>query len=99
MVASFHGLGQQCATHFASEYGRNWSVEEDPDMPAVSGSRPFEVSWHSCTVACRDKCQGIFLPGLLVKVRRQEPTGFIAEKRVDPDRFLPLQVLADDLVG
>jgi len=50
-------------------------------------------------LAGRKKRQRIFLPGLLVEVRRQEPTGFVEEERINSDRLLAGQMLPDNFVS
>jgi hypothetical protein len=99
VVAPFHGLRQQSATHFAGEHGRDRRFEENPDMTAISRSRPFQIRGNARALASREERQRILPPCLLVEVRREKPTGFIKQERIDSYRLFPRQMLLNDFVG
>ena len=44
---ALHGFGQHERTEPAGQGGRNRAVEEDPDVPAMTGARPFQRSRHT----------------------------------------------------
>src|ERR1700733_4682473 len=67
-------------------------------MRAVSGKRALDRDWKAQGSARFGERGDIFLPRVLVKVDREEPTGFILEQRIAADDVSSLQVIRHDLV-
>ncbi len=76
---------------------RRWDglLEEEPDMPTSSRSRPLQGGWEFEPSAHCEEGRGVVLPIGFVEIDRQEETRFVQEQRVDAcDERLALRILA-----
>ena len=92
---SFHGFSEDMRPEPSSQ--RRWDrlLEEEPDVPTSSGSRPLQGGREFEPFAHRKEGRGVVLPIGFVEVDRQEETRFVQEQRVDArDERLALRILA-----
>jgi len=76
---------------------RRWDrlLEEEPDVPTSSRSRPLQECREREPLACRKEGRGVSLPIGLIEIYCQEVARFVQEQRVDArDERLALRILA-----
>jgi hypothetical protein len=76
---------------------RRWDrlLEEEPDVPTSSRSRPLQEGWEREPLARRKEGRRVSLPIGFVEIYRQEEARFVQEQRVDArDEWLALRILA-----
>ncbi len=103
--SSFHRLGQEERTELPREGRRNRLLEEEPDVPATSRSRPLRRCRQVARAAGVDERRHVLLPPVLVEVDSQEEAGLVPQHRVDTCHegvagvVVARQVPPDDVVG
>ena len=92
LMSALHGLSQQECSKTPGQSRRGLLLEKDPNVATLSRAGNFEIGRHSVFRACSQERNRVFLPGRLIEVRSQEPTGLILKERVDPNGDLSLEM-------
>ena len=102
---AFHRLGDEPCAKTSSRRRRDRVREEDPQVAAVAGARPFQRRRHPQRPTGRQEHGNVAVPGLLVEVDGQEPAGLVGQHGVYADgevasvRTPALEVAGDHLGG
>jgi hypothetical protein len=96
---SFHRLSQQSATKLSGIGGEYRTVEEEPDVRAISRPRTFDSGRNPKPPTHCGKSCGVCHPSLLVEIQRKKPTRFVRQERVDTDCLFPGEVVANRIIG
>lgn len=102
---ALHGLGQEVRPKPTSQAGSNRTVEEDPDVSAVTRARPLERRGHTQAPTGLEECLGIVPPADLVEIDGQEVAGLVSQQRVHTRHeglavaIRSGQMPRDDLIG
>ena len=98
LVPARHRLGDEETPHPPRDARLDRRVEEEPDMPTVARSRPFDSDREIEQPTGLDEGGDVFLPGRLVKVDSEKLTGLVREQRIYPDYVSALKVIANHTV-
>ena len=85
-------------TDTAGERGGHWFSEEDPHMPAVARSRPFECSRNRLGPTGSQEGLHVPSPRPPIEVGGEESAGVVHPDGIDADRVTAAQVRLDHFV-
>src|SRR6516162_8434413 len=94
-MAAFHSPGENHATEFARGHSWERPLEENPNVAALPGARPFECCRHIHFPADLKKGERIVFPGFLVEVSCQKPARFVMQQWVNANGLAAQKMIFD----
>src|SRR6516164_8676 len=94
-MAAFHSPGENHATEFARGHSWERPLEENPNVAALPGARPFECCRHIHFPADLKKSERIVFPGFLVEVSCQKPARFVGQQWINAHGLAAQKMIFD----
>ncbi len=99
LMTALHSSNQQQRAQPPGNAGGHWPFEEDPDVSSVAGTRALDCGGHTEFLTGCTERSGIGLPGLLVEVHGEEPTGLVEKEGLHAQRLLPREMTVNSFIG